>query len=180
MRFERLFKLGNQALQVREDRVCIFRLVMTVRQADLTVDRILRSRRDSRLCVLIIIAVLQFQERGVVGFGDLLNGIELATRSIDLIGEALVVHTEHDMGEGVAFVLVLTGGIRLINHQRRFGSEDTHIIDDEVITVIIRCHVIYANAEVRIFLILLNREIDLVPLVGRSQVSGQVRSDILP
>lgn len=52
------------------------------------------------------------------------------TRHIGLISKALIVHTEHDMGERVGFVLVLAGRIRLINHQRWFGCEDTHIIDE--------------------------------------------------
>ena len=84
------------------------------------------------------------------------------------------------MCERVIFVLVLTSCVRLINHQRRFGSEDAHVIDDKVITIIVRRHIIYAYAEVRIFLILLYREKDLIPLVGLSQVTCHIRSNIFP
>ena len=92
----------------------------------------------------------------------------------------MVVHTEHDVRKGVAFVLVLTGGVRLINHQRRLGREDTHIVNDEVVTVIIRTHIIYAHAEVIVFFILFYREVDLVPLTGLSKVTGQIGGDIFP
>ena len=84
------------------------------------------------------------------------------------------------MGKRVGFVLVLTGRVRLINHQRRFGSEDTHVVDDEVISIIVCRHVIYLHAEVRIFLIHLDREIDLIPLVGLRQITGHIGSNILP
>ena len=84
------------------------------------------------------------------------------------------------MRKRVAFVLVLTGGVRLINHQWRFGCEDAHIVDKEVVTIIVRRHIEYAHAEVIIVLILLYREEDLVPLIRLRNISCQVGGDIFP
>ena len=173
---QRCLKLLNQLFEVREDGVSLCRYIMTVRQDNFTIDGI-RTGRPT----LIIVSVLQLHEGGVVGFGDLLNRIILVSQVIQLLRESLIVHAEHDVGQGVIIVTALTTGcVCLIDHQRRFGSEDTHIVDDEVITIIIRRHIIYAYAEVLVVLGLLNREIDLIPLILIGNLSGQVGCDIMP
>ena len=180
VRFQCGFELSDQALQVREDRIGYGRRIMAIRQSDLTIHGILRGRKNGRFGLLSVVAVLQLQECRIFGFGHFLDGVELGTLGIGFIGKSLIVHTEHDMGERVGFVLVLAGRVRLINHQRWFGREDTHIIDDEVISIIVSRHVIYLHAEVRIFLIHLDREIDLVPLVGLRQITGHIGGNIFP
>ena len=80
------------------------------------------------------------------------------------------------------FGFLLTSRIGLISNQWRLSSEDTHIIDDEVISVPVGRHVVDAYAEVLVIDILVedDREIDLAPLARRFDTSRGIRGDINP
>ncbi len=173
-------ELVNKFLQIGEYRVFIYGLVVTVGHRNLTIERILLTRTGSGTYMFVIVVVFQCNESGVLFRSNLLDGVILITGYIYVFGESLVVHTEYDVGKGVVLVVRLTSCVSLINHQRGFGSEDTHIVNDEVVTVIIGCHIHYAYAEVVVVLFLLNGEEDLVPLVSLRQITCHIGSDILP
>ena len=80
----------------------------------------------------------------------------------------------------VGLALFHTGGVCLVGNERRLGSEDAHVVDDKVVTVIVSCHIIYAHAEVFVISLLLNREVNLIPLIGLCKVAGHVRGNIFP
>ena len=97
-----------------------------------------------------------------------------------IINKALIIHTEHDVNNRVGIVLLHALGIRLISHQRRLRSKDTHIINDEVISVKVRRQVIDSYTEMGVFLGELDGEEDLIPVIGRLNRSRHIGRNILP
>ena len=95
-------------------------------------------------------------------------------------GDTLIVHTNDDISGGIGFVRIHTGGAGLISDQRRFGSKDTHVIDDKVVSIEVRRHVIDPHTEFVVVMFLQDREADLTPLPGRLDISRHVGRDIFP
>ena len=113
----------------------------------------------------------------------LLDGITYSCIVVSFAGNALVVYTKQHMRIFLRMTIVITGRLCLICNQRRFGSEDTHIINDEVVSIKVRCHIIYTHAEVRIVasvFVVQNREIDLIPLIRRLYITCHIGGNIIP
>ena len=114
---------------------------------------------------------------------DLPYGIAYLFVIVALAGDTLIVQAQQNVRIFLRMTVILTGRLRLISDQRLLGSEDTHIIDHEVITVEVRCHIINTHAEIGIIttsIIMQNREIDLIPVVRRRYIARHIRGDILP
>ena len=99
MRFQRGLEQAHQILEVREDRVIIIaRCVGAIRQVNPSIDGILSGGRSGLFDVFIVISVHEPQEGSVIVSAYLLDGVKLIIRFISVVGEALIIHTEHDMG----------------------------------------------------------------------------------
>ena len=73
-----------------------------------------------------------------------------------------------------------TARVGLVGNQLRFGCEDAHVVNDEVVSVIGGRHIEYTHAEVIVLFLGVNREVNLSPLVRRSDIAGHVGRDIRP
>ena len=113
---------------------------------------------------------------------DALEGIIDGGVVVTITDDTLVVHTQDDMRREVLVCFFLTSRIGLISDQRRLGGEDTHIIDDKVVSVPVGRHVVDSYAEVFVVDILVkdDREIDLAPLTRGLDTSRGIRGDIHP
>ena len=87
------------------------------------------------MLILIQISIYHLYERNFPILVDALEGIAYSGVVVTITDDTLVVHTQDDMRREVLVCFFLTSRIGLISNQRRLGSEDTHIIDDEVISV---------------------------------------------
>ena len=171
----RYFEGVDQFVHVHEDRVGIPRLVYLGRDIQFTADGIVMD-------FLIQITVFHRFEVFYAFAVLTVNGIIDGGVVIAFAGDTLVVHTQDDVGRCVIILAFLTCRCSLVSDQRRFGSDNTHIIDDEVVTVPVRGHVIDTHAEVDVLLRLIedDGEEDLVPPVGRRDIACGITRNIFP
>ena len=97
-----------------------------------------------------------------------------------MIDESLIIDTEYDMRDGIVLGIVHAAGVGLVGNQRRFGSEDAYIVDDEVVAIEVGCLVVDTDTELVVTPLLVDREEDLIPFVGRLDITRHVGSNIVP
>ena len=176
---QRVFKPINKVAYVEEDQF-FAGLIILGRHVYYTIYCIFRSRQYGTYGICVNEAVYRGNEFCFHTIFHMLDGIIYVMIVVSLVVESLVVHAEHYVRYLVGLALFHTGGVCLICNERRLGGEDAHVVNDKVITVIVRCHIIYAYAEVFVIFLLLNREVNLIPLIGLRKVAGHVRGNIFP
>ena len=176
---QRFFKPINKVAYIEEDQFTVG-LISLGRHVYYTIYCIIRSRQYGTYGICVNEAVYRGNEFCFHTIFHMLDGIIYVVIVVSLVVESLVVHAEHYVRYLVGLALFHTGGVCLVGNERRLGSEDAHVVDDKVVTVIVSCHIIYAHAEVFVISLLLNREVNLIPLIGLCKVAGHVRGNIFP